>query len=152
MPTGITPRTVPTFTRVRYAETDGQRVAHHAIYLVWFELGRAEFLRASQVDYNALEDSGLYVVVVEAVVRYLAPARYDDLVTIHTTLEVLRSRDMTFRYEVLREDALLATGETRLAMVNREGKPVSIPEDLRKSLAGPDEPPFRGDAIVSPQA
>lgn len=145
-------RTVSTEARVRCAETDGQRVAHHSTYLVWFELGRAEFLRASGVDYNALEDQGLFVVVVEAIVRYLAPARYDDLVKIDTTLELLRSRDMTFRYEVLRADALLATGETRLAMVNRDGRPVSIPEDVRKALAGPDEPPVRGDAIVSPLA
>lgn len=152
MSRGTSPRTVPTSTRVRYAETDGQRVAHHAIYLVWFELGRAEFLRSSGVDYNALEGSGLFVVVVEAVVRYLAPARYDDLVTIRTTLEVLRSRDMTFRYEVLRDDALLATGETRLAMVNRAGRPVSIPEEVRRALAGPEEPPARGDAIISPLA
>ncbi len=148
----MAPRTVATQTRVRYAETDGQRVAHHATYLVWFELGRAAFLRESGVDYNAMEDRGLYVVVVEAVLRYLAPARYDDLVTVRTTLESLRSRDMIFRYEVLKEDTLLVTGETRLAVVNTEGKPVSIPEDVRKALAGPDEPPVRGDALISPMA
>lgn len=145
-------RSVETTVRVRYAETDGQRVAHHAAYLVWFELGRAEFLRASGVDYNALEDQGLFVVVVEARVRYLAPARYDDPITIRTKLEAVRSREMTFAYEVSREGTTLATGTTRLAMVDSAGSPVSIPGWVRQALLGPEEPPTRGDAIVGPYA
>lgn len=146
------PRTVATSTRVRYAETDGQRVAHHATYLIWFELGRAAYLRACGIDYNALENRGLYLVVVEAVARYLAPARYDDAITIQATLERLRSRELTFRYRVVRDQVLLATGETRLAMVDPEGKSVTIPRDIRQALGGAEEPPVRGDAIVSPLA
>ncbi|MBM3271097.1 MAG: acyl-CoA thioesterase [Candidatus Sericytochromatia bacterium] len=144
-------RSCETRTRVRYAETDGQRVAHHAAYLVWFELGRADLLRACGVDYNALEDRGLCFVVVEAQVRYLAPARYDDLVTIRTTLESLRSREMVVVYSVLRESTVLATGQTRLALVDRTGRATALPDDLSRALSGP-EPPERGDAIISPIA
>jgi len=144
-------RCISTQTRVRYAETDGQRVAHHATYLVWFELGRAAFLRESGVDYNALEDAGMFVVLVDAQVHYQAPARYDDLVEIRTTLDALRSRDMTFSYEIRRDERMLATGSTRLVLVNAQGRPIALPEALRTALEGPPEP-FRGDAIISPVA
>jgi acyl-CoA thioester hydrolase len=144
-------RTVATESRVRYAETDGQRVAHHAVYLVWFEMGRAAYLRAHAVDYNALEDRGLFFVVVEAQAKYLAPARYDDRIVVKTTVDSLQSRVMTVVYEVLRDDEVLCKGMTRLAMLNREGRAVAIPDDVRERLEGHD-PPMKGDAIVSPFA
>ncbi|MBM3273755.1 MAG: acyl-CoA thioesterase [Candidatus Sericytochromatia bacterium] len=144
-------RTVETGTRVRYAETDGQRVAHHSVYLVWFELGRAAYLRAHGIDYNDLEDRGLYFVVVEARAKYLVAARYDDPIVVRTTVEALQSRVMTVVYEVARGDEVLCEGMTRLAMLNREGRAVAIPDDVRDRLRG-QEPPIRGDAILSPFA
>ncbi len=137
--------------RVRYAETDGQRVAHHSVYLIWFELGRAALLRERGLDYNALEDRGFYFVVIEAQAKYLAPARYDDLISIRTSLEALRSREMTVSYEITLGERILAKGWTRLAMLDRAGRPVSFPEDVRRAL-GDSEPPVRGDALISPLA
>lgn len=72
--------------RVRYQETDGQRV-HHANYLNYFEVARTEMLRACGVTYRELEDAGVLLVVSEATCSYKAPADYDDLLTIRTWIE-----------------------------------------------------------------
>ena len=70
--------------RVRYKETDAMAVVHHANYLAWFEMGRTEQLRAAGGDYRAVEESGLYMVIVRVTCRYIQPARYDDLLRLVT--------------------------------------------------------------------
>ena len=66
--------------RVRYADSDQMGVAYYANYLVWFEVGRTEWLRSRGYTYRALESEGVFLPVTEAACRYLAPSRYDDLV------------------------------------------------------------------------
>ncbi len=158
------PKDVQSPLRVRYAETDAQRVVYHSNYLVYFEVGRGDFLRAAGVDYNAMEASGAFVVVVEANVRYHAPARYDDELVVHTRLDEVRTRSMRFAYRVTRgtgdSETTIASGWTAHVVVNREGRPVPLPQSLRSAiadagLAPPDsdaEPDFKGDAVISPQA
>ncbi|MBI6546041.1 MAG: acyl-CoA thioesterase [Cyanobacteria bacterium NC_groundwater_1444_Ag_S-0.65um_54_12] len=143
-------QSVSTEIRVRYAEIDGQRVAHHAVYLVWFEAGRAAFLRARGVDYLALEASGKFMAVVSANVCYRAPAHYDDLLTVATSLVALLSRAITFTYRVFRGAELLATGETRLVMLDNRGAAIALPAQLRAALS--DSSSYKGDANVSPLA
>ena len=72
--------------RVRYAETDRMGLLHHANYLVYFEQGRTELLRARGVTYKDLEDQGYLLVVTRVEVRFKSPARYDDLLTLRTTV------------------------------------------------------------------
>lgn len=156
------PKDVRSPIRVRYAETDAQQVVYHSNYLVYFEVGRGDFLRAVGVDYNAMEASGAFVVVVEANVRYHAPARYDDELVVHTRLAEVRTRSMRFDYRLVRpalepgqEETLIASGWTAHVVVNREGRPVPIPETLRRAIADAGlapEPEFKGDAVISPQA
>src|SRR5262245_29396520 len=73
--------------RVRYAETDRMGLLHHANYLVYFEQARTELLRALGVTYRDLEDQGFLLVLTRVEVKYRRPARYDDLVTVRTTVE-----------------------------------------------------------------
>jgi acyl-CoA thioester hydrolase len=160
------PRAVRSALRVRYAETDAQQVVYHSNYLVYFEVGRGDFLRAVGVDYNAMEAAGAFVVVVEANVRYHAPARYDDELVVQTWLDEVRTRSMRFGYRVIRgtgeAETTIATGWTAHVVVNREGRPVPIPAALRQAIADaglaptglPDstEGDFKGDAVISPQA
>jgi acyl-CoA thioester hydrolase len=125
--------------RVRYAETDQMRVAHHASYLVWFEAGRTEFIRERGRSYAQIESGGWLLVVVEARCRYLRPARYDDLLIIRTHLASLGPASLEFAYEALRkaDGAVLARGATVHAAVDRTGRPRRIPDDLRRLLGGP---------------
>ena len=112
---------------VRYAETDMMGVVYHGSYLPWFEVGRTHLLRQHGVVYRQLETGGFFLPVLEVNVRYLRPARYDDTITIVTTLRekpVLRIR---LDYEVRRGDELLATGQTTHAFIDRNGRPVRPP-------------------------
>ena len=117
--------------RVRYAETDRMGLLHHANYLVYFEQGRTELLRAQGLAYRDLEDQGYLLVLTKAQVRYRSPARYDDLLTLRTVLVRTTHVKIEHRYELLRDGELLAEGETTLACIDREGKVQALPGMLR---------------------
>src|SRR5579872_3038191 len=90
--------------RVRYAETDQMGIVYYANYLVWFELGRVELLRALGLAYSQLEQEHECILpVVEATCRYKAPARYDDEILIETRPSLLRSSVIKFAYRILRK-------------------------------------------------
>ena len=116
--------------RVRYAETDRMGLLHHANYLVYFEQGRTELLRGQGYAYRDLEDKGYLLVLTRAQVRYRSPARYDDLLTLRTTVVRTTLVKIVHRYEVLRDGELLAEGETTLGCVDREGRVQPLPERL----------------------
>jgi acyl-CoA thioester hydrolase len=125
---------VETTFRVRYAETDGQGIVYSAHYLVWFEIGRTEWCRRAGIDYRRLEEQGYFLVVAEARCRYLSPARYDDEVTVQCCLTSAQRRRLEFRYEVKlpSEGRRLAVGETVHIWVNRDGRPILLPEPLHR--------------------
>src|SRR6202046_4680394 len=116
--------------RVRYAETDQMGVVYHANYLVWFEIGRVEFIRQTGLDYAAMEREGAMIAVVEASARYKAPARYDDVLIVRTTLAGVRGSIVRFRYAVVRaaDDQVLCEGETVHLVVGRDMKRRDMPE------------------------
>jgi acyl-CoA thioester hydrolase len=127
---------VETTLRVRYAETDAMGVVYHAHYLVWFEVGRGDYFRALGQDYGKWEERGYLLPVSEAYARYHGPARYSDLITVHTRLEEVRSRGLTLGYEVRSASTRqrLATGWTRHICTDRLGHTCRLPEELLKSL------------------
>ena len=122
--------------RVRYAETDRMGVVYHANYLVWCEVGRTDFIRTGGMTYRQMEEAGVGLAVAEATVRYHAPARYDDLIRVETTLSDVRSRSVTFDYVVTRADdaTRLVSASTRLVSVDRDGRTVALPLELRTML------------------
>lgn len=119
---------------VRYAETDAQGIVHHANYLVWFEEGRSDYLRQNGLRYTDFEAAGFFVVVVEAETRYCAPARYEDVLTVETTLAQLRGKVLKFSYRVLRGTELLATGRTTHVVLDSEHRPVALPAEFYQPL------------------
>jgi acyl-CoA thioester hydrolase len=116
--------------RVRYAETDQMGVVYHANYLVWFEIGRVEFIRQTGLDYAAMEREGAMIAVVEASARYKVPARYDDVLLVRTTLVGFRGPIVRFRYAIVRaaDEVLLCEGETTHIVVGRDMKKRELPE------------------------
>ncbi len=118
--------------RVRYAETDRMGFLHHANFFIYFEQGRTELLRKKGLAYRDLEDAGHLLVVVDLGCKFKRPARYDDLLTLRTTVERVTHVKIVHRYEVLREGVLLAEGHSTLACVDREGRPQALPEMLAK--------------------
>jgi acyl-CoA thioester hydrolase len=122
--------------RVRYAETDQMGVAWHGYYLAWFEVGRTDLLRRQGYTYRELEESGIRLPVIETSIRFLQPARYDDVLAIHTQLAEMTGVRLRFTYEVRREgtEGPLATGGTAHAAVDVTGKPRRLPPVLRNLL------------------
>lgn len=128
---------VETTLRVRYAETDAQGVVYYANYLVWFEVGRVEFIRRHGISYADLEAQRLGIMVVEAQCRYYAPAFFDDLITVRTWIDEVRRSSFRFRYQVRRGETLLADGYTVQVMVDLgRREPVPIPPALRQLFLG----------------
>lgn len=126
-----------TQARVRYAETDQMGVAYHANYLVWMEVGRVELLRELGFDYKRMEtEQDTHVVVVEARVRYKAPARYDDLLAIRTRVSHLRKFVLKFCYEIVRaqDGTLLAEGETTHVVTNSNLEKRTLPPECEAAL------------------
>lgn len=117
--------------RVRYNECDRMGVLHHSQYLTYFEIGRIEMLRALGGDYGHIEDSGYFIVVVDAQVSFKRPARFDDLLTLRTRLVRTTLVKLVYEYELKRDETLLATGRTTLAMVDRDSKPCRLPDWLQ---------------------
>ena len=113
--------------RVRYAETDQMGLLHHANYLVYFEQARTELLRTRGVAYKDLEDRGFFLVIAKVEIKYRAPAHYDDVLTIRTTVTRATPVRMEHRYEVFRDGTLLCEGATTLACVDRAGKLQAMP-------------------------
>ena len=122
--------------RVRYAETDRMGVVYHANYLIWCEIGRVELMRALGHDYASLEEQGTGLAVTDARVRYLSPARFDDAIRVTTTLAGVRSRAVSFDYEITNAatGVRLATAHTDLVSIDRDGRLMAIPADFRARL------------------
>jgi acyl-CoA thioester hydrolase len=123
--------------RVRYGDTDQMGFAYYAHYLRWFEIGRAEMLRALGTSYRAVEETGISLPVIEARCRYLKPARYDDLIAVETGVAALSRASVRFGYRIVREGdgELLAYGETEHCFLDGDGKPSRPPATLAAMLA-----------------
>lgn len=132
----MAPRTQITEIRVRYAETDQMGVVYHANYLVWCEVARTDYIAAFGTPYAELERGGVSLAVVEASLRCHAPARYDELVRVETTLAEVRSRSLTFDYVLTRADGghRLVTARTTLVSIDRDGRVIALPTTLRDQL------------------
>jgi acyl-CoA thioester hydrolase len=135
---------VTTEVRVRYAETDQMGVVYYANYLVWFEIGRVEVLRALGLEYRRLEiEHQCILPVVEATCRYRSPARYDDQILIETRPSLLRGPVLKFAYKILRkasdsqegaEPTLLAEGETVHVVCDGQMNRKPLPEEYAAAL------------------
>jgi len=116
--------------RVRYPETDQMGVVHHSHFLVWFEIGRTELMRDNGCAYADMEKEGVMMPVIEAVCRYLSPARYDEVLTVRTRVAEVTRVTARFEYEVTRpaDGRLLARGSTRHAATDARGVPCRLPD------------------------
>lgn len=128
--------TAETQLRVRYGETDQMGVVYHGNYPLYFEVARIDALRSVGMTYKELEESGIIMPVLEVNMKYLNPARYDDLLTIRTTINELPGVRIAFNYEIFNESGKkLTEGFTRLVFVNQaSGKPVRCPDSLLNRL------------------
>jgi acyl-CoA thioester hydrolase len=117
--------------RVRYAETDQMGVVYYANYLVWMELGRAEYCRAAGIRYRDMElNGGIRLAVVEAHCRYLRPARYDEEIAVRTWVAKANHRMVEFQYLIRDAESggKIATGSTKHIFLDAGMRPVRLPQ------------------------
>ena len=121
--------------RVRYKDTDRMGVVYYGNYLTFFEIGRAEFMRALGFPYSALEKKGFSLVVTKASASYHANVGYDSLITVKTSISEVRKVRVRFEYEIFSEEnILLVRGYTVHACIDSNMKPVRIPSNVLKAM------------------
>ena len=127
--------------RVRYAETDSMRVAHHTNYFTWMEAARTELMRNAGLTYRELEERGFFLPVKEACCKYRKSLGYDDVVTVEARLEELGGASVKIGYTIFAKNAekmIIAEGYTLHAFTDESGGVVRVPGFFR-SLFAPRE-------------
>lgn len=121
--------------RVRYSETDKMGVVYYGNYAQYFEVGRVELMRELGVVYKELEETGIMMPVVHYEVDFKFPAKYDELITVETSIEELPSSKMIFNHTIYNEEGkLVCTGKIILVFITMEFKPTRVPEDILNNL------------------
>ena len=127
-----------TQVRVRYAEADPMNVVYYGNYAQYFEVGRVESLRNLGISYKGIEDMGIMLPVVELNIKYLRPAKYDDLLTIQTQIkEIPVDHRIVFDQEIYNEEGkLLTIGKVKLYFMDSKlGKRASMPSSMLEKLS-----------------
>ena len=124
--------------RVRYVETDQMGVVHHSVYLHWMEVGRTEYLRRKGLSYAQLEERGIRMPLIEVKAEYLSPARYDDEITVRTTLKEATFISLMFCYEIVRkrDGKLLTKGMTKHIAADGNNKPKRVSKEIFCLIGG----------------
>ena len=122
--------------RVYFEDTDLSGVVYHANYLRWFERARSDMLRLLEIDQRGAQEAGegAYAVA-EANIRYLAPARLDDTVTIESRAEEVGAASCRMHQKAWRGEVLLADARLRVGFVGPDGRPRRQPAAWRKAFA-----------------
>ncbi|NGF54911.1 acyl-CoA thioesterase [Parapusillimonas sp. SGNA-6] len=122
--------------RVRYAETDQMGYVYYGNYAAFYEVARTEMLRQTGISYKELEEMGVMLPVIELHTKYFQPARYDDLITIRTTIRERPGVRIKFEYEVFNEQGeLLNTGMTQLVFVDmQKNRPCKSPQIFQDKM------------------
>ena len=128
-------KTHDTKLMVRYSETDQMGRVYYSRYLEWFELARASHLKSAGFPYSDMEKLGLYLVVADTYIIYLKPAKYEEEITVKTTIKEVTKASVVFEYEVANgKKELLATGNSKLVAISKDGKISIIPDKVRQLL------------------
>ena len=126
---------------VRFAETDAQGVAHHAVYLVWLEVARIDYLARFSGGYPALREQGIEALTTEARVRYLDAARFNDRLRVHARCVDVRGARFRSEYAIARDDLTVAEASTSHACVDGSTlRPRRVPEWLVEAIATAEAP------------
>ena len=125
-----------TQTRVRYSETDQMGYCYYGNYAQFLEIGRVEALRNIGFRYKDMEYQGVLLPVLDFQIKYLSPAKYDDLLTIETTIVAIKGTRIIFDYEIKNEMGVkIATASTTLVFVAKESmSPMKAPENIVKAI------------------
>jgi acyl-CoA thioester hydrolase len=119
--------------RVYYEDTDAGGIVYHASYLKFAERGRTELLRDIGFNHaDLLKQAGTSFAVISMEIKFKAPARLDDLLTVHTRVTDIKGASMGMTQEIRRGDVSLVDIDLRVACLDHGGKAARLPSELRK--------------------
>jgi acyl-CoA thioester hydrolase len=131
-----------TEVKVRFAETDAQGIAHHAVYLVWFEVARIAYLARFGGGYPQLQAEGIEALTLDARVNFRATARFDDRLLILARCGEIRGARFRFDYRVERDGEVIAEGSTAHACAHAQTlRPTRVPQWLIAAIADAERRP-----------
>lgn len=118
--------------RIRYGETDQMGFCYYGNYAQFLEVARVEALREQGISYKELEENGILLPVRNYSIKYIAPAKYDDVIQINTEISDIKNSQIIFKYSIYLEQKLIATAITELVFVSKENyKPMKAPADFK---------------------
>ena len=118
--------------RIRYGETDQMGFCYYGNYAQFLEVARVETLREQGISYKELEENGILLPVRNYSIKYIAPAKYDDVIQINTEISDIKNSQIIFKYSIYLEQKLIATAITELVFVSKENyKPMKAPADFK---------------------
>lgn len=121
--------------RVYYEDTDLAGIVYYANYLKFTERARTEWVRSAGVEQGRLKDEeGIVFAVRRVEADYLAPARFDDLVTVETEVVSVSGARIVLSQVVMRDDVRLFVSEVTLVALSASGRPARLPADVRRRL------------------
>jgi acyl-CoA thioester hydrolase len=126
-----------TTIRVRYADTDAMKFVYYGKYFEYFEQGRSELLRSIGLPYTEIEKQGIYIAVIEAVAKYRKSARYDDLLTVETSVTEMPVARVRIQYRIFLEGESehIVEGYTIHSFLNEStGRPTRPPAMFLQTL------------------
>ncbi|HFS67845.1 MAG TPA: acyl-CoA thioesterase [Flavobacteriia bacterium] len=124
--------TATTQIRVRYSETDQMGYVYYGNYAAYFEVARVELLRTYNISYKELESKGIMLPVIKLEVNYHKPGKYDDLLTIKTSINKKPGVTIDFDFEIYNEqNELITTGFTKLVFIDmKRNRPTKPPKEI----------------------
>lgn len=120
--------------RIYYHDTDCGGVVYYANYLKYLEEARTEHFRSKGIDLQQLAEKGIFFVVAKVEIGYKSPARYQDTITVLSRVEKVSAASIQFFQSVMKNSGTLVEAHTMLVCVDKDFKPIPIPEGIKKSL------------------
>ncbi|MEJ2067950.1 MAG: thioesterase family protein [Deltaproteobacteria bacterium] len=121
--------------KVRFCEVDPYEVVWHGHYISWFEVGRNDLASRFGLDPMQLREVGLMAPVVDLSCKFKLPARYDEEVTIQTTMQRSETAKLIFSYTVMRDTEMLAEGSTTHVLTDLKGTMLyKVPSAVQQRL------------------
>ena len=120
--------------KIYYHDTDSGGVVYYANYLKHLEEARTEYFASKGINLKNLADKNIWFIVAKVEINYKAPARYQDVLKIFVGIQRLRAAAIEFHQDILRDDTLLVEAKTRLVCVDKNFKPMSIPDEIKRTI------------------
>lgn len=125
-----------TYVKVRYAETDQMGVVHHGNYAQYLEMARIDWMDRLGISYRSMEEEGIMLPVFEMQIKFIRPAKFDDILKIETKLVEMPRVRIAFEYFIYNQhEELVTTASTVLVFMDANSRrPVRCPEQILEKL------------------